>query len=430
MKNLKEMTILFVNPNGLNCSRLKKYSGKEVERVAKVLNRFGFQCPVVIDKEFNVVVGDMLVLAAQKLELTKIPIVEIQDLTEKEIRGFTIAINKILDMGEIDLTTLRLEVQDLIGDVDLRISPEELGFTTIELDNLLFDCSLNAEYLESNSETNENLPENVPAIVKTGDLVKLGRHLLYCGDALDCESYKILLGSKKADIVITDPPYNVKIADNVTKQKHHEEFANASGEMTEAEFTQFLGKSFKNLKNFSSDNSIHYIFMDWRHIGEVLSASKNIYPKLLNLCVWNKLNGGMGSFYRSQHEFCFVYQAGTGKHKNNIKKRKNGRNRTNVWDYKGMNTSTRQANKLRKLHPTVKPSAMLGDILLDASEYGDTVLDCFGGSGSTLIAAEQCGRQARLIELSPHYCDVIITRWEELTSKKHEIINKKENING
>lgn len=197
MKNLKEMTILFVNPNGLNCSRLKKYSGKEVERVAKVLNRFGFQCQVVIDKEFNVVVGDVLVLAAQKLELTKIPIVEIQDLTEKEIRGFTIAINKILDMGEIDLTTLRLEVQDLIGDVDLRISLEELGFTTIELVNLLFDCSLNAEYLEANSETNENLPENVPAIVKTGDLVKLGRHLLYCGDALDCESYKILLGSKK-----------------------------------------------------------------------------------------------------------------------------------------------------------------------------------------------------------------------------------------
>lgn len=430
MSNLEKMNILFVNPNKLQCSTFKKFSRKEIEQAVSVLKRFGFQCPVVIDNEFNVVVGDILVLAAQKLSVETVPCVEVKNLTKKEVRGFTIAINRILNMGEVDLGALKLEVQDLLGDMDLKFSPDELGFTAIELDNLLFDCStLDFGNTDDVSKPSDSLPATVPKIVKPGDLVRLGRHLLYCGDALDQQSYQILLGSEKADIVISDPPYNVKIAGNVTTQKCHEEFANASGEMSEVEFTQFLGKSFDNLKSFSVENSIHYIFMDWRHLNEIFTAGKKVYPRLLNLCVWNKLTGGMGSFYRSQHEFCFVFQAGTGKYKNNIELGKNGRYRTNVWDYKGMNTSTKQANKLRKLHPTVKPTAMLMDILLDSSEYGDIVLDCFGGSGSTLIAAEQCSRRARLIELSPHYCDVIIARWEELTGNKHEIIKKKENKN-
>lgn len=177
-------------------------------------------------------------------------------------------------------------------------------------------------------------------------------------------------------------------------------------------------------KEYSQQDSLHYLFMDWRHTSELQLACESIYQKLLNICVWNKMTGGMGSFYRSQHEFCFVYQNGNDSYKNNIQLGKNGRNRTNVWDYPGMNVSTKQAKKLRKLHPTVKPTAMLMDILLDASEYGDIVLDCFGGSGSTLIAAQQCGRRARLIEISPHYCDVIIARWEKLTGQKHQVLER------
>ena len=324
---------------------------------------------------------------------------------------------------------LKTEIQDLLSDMEIKIAPEERGFSSIELDSLLFDCSLdNVQSFEPEQE--EILPDEIISIVKTGDLIRLGNHMLLCGSALKTESFVNLLGSDKAKIVITDPPYNVKISDNVTKQKHHKEFVNASGEMSEDEFENFLTESFNNLKVFSVDNSIHYIFMDWRHIGEIQSAGKKVYPKHLNLCIWNKLTGGMGSFYRSQHELCFVYQNGTGRHINNIELGKNGRNRTNVWDYKGMNVSTRQAKTLRKLHPTVKPTAMLMDIMLDSSEYDDIVLDCFGGSGSTLIAAEQCGRQARLIEISPHYCDVIISRWEKLTGKKHEIISNGEVING
>jgi DNA modification methylase len=194
--------------------------------------------------------------------------------------------------------------------------------------------------------------------------------------------------------------------------------------MSKTEFTDFLRKVFTLTKEYSQQDSLHYLYMDWRHTSELQLACEGIYQKLLNICVWNKMTGGMGSFYRSQHEFCFVYQNGNGSYKNNIQLGKNGRNRTNVWDYPGMNVSTKQAKKLRKLHPTVKPTAMLMDILLDASEYGDIVLDCFGGSGSTLIAAQHCGRRARLIEISPHYCDVIIARWEELTGQKHQIIER------
>ena len=170
--------------------------------------------------------------------------------------------------------------------------------------------------------------------------------------------------------------------------------------------------------------------MDWKHLWEIQNAAKDIYNKLLNICVCNKLKGGQGSFYRSQHEFCLVYQNLACSHCNNIQLGKNGRNRTNVWDYIGMSTSNKQAKKLRELHPTVKPLAMLVDIMLDASNYGDIVLDCFGGSGSTLMAAQQCGRRARIIEISPEYCDVIIHRWEELTGEKHQILNREEIKNG
>ena len=429
MENFKEMKVTYVNPNGLKVLNIKNYSSKEIEIATTVLKRFGFQCPIVTDNNENVVFGELLLRAAQKLGVKTVPTVEINNLSKKEIKAFSVAINKISEMGDFDLSTLKTEIQDLLSDMEIKISPEELGFSSIELDSLLFDCSLdNVQSFEPEQE--EILPDEIISIVKTGDLIRLGNHMLLCGSALKTESFVNLLGSDKAKIVITDPPYNVKISDNVTKQKHHKEFVNASGEMSEDELENFLTESFNNLKVFSVDNSIHYIFMDWRHIGEIQSAGKKVYPKHLNLCIWNKLTGGMGSFYRSQHELCFVYQNGTGRHINNIELGKNGRNRTNVWDYKGMNVSTRQAKTLRKLHPTVKPTAMLMDIMLDSSEYDDIVLDCFGGSGSTLIAAEQCGRQARLIEISPHYCDVIISRWEKLTGKKHEIISNGEVING
>ena len=399
----------------------QKYSHSEIERTCKYIKRFGIHIPLVINKKREIVFLEHIYLAAKELDIKEVPVVELESLNEQEVKAFKIASKKISCFGEFDLDDLKIEVTDLIGNFEFNF--DELGFDAIEIDNFFFieDENRKEEIATDDEKIEEN---NIKEIVKKGDLIQLGKHKLYCGDSLDPQSYEILLKNEKANIVITDPPYNVKIQNNVTNRTCHKEFEQASGEMTEKEFENFLKTAFNNLKKFSVENSIHYIFMDWRHSFTLQKASKDVYPKLQNICIWDKTKAGMGSFYRSQHEFCFVFQNGNGEYCNNIQLGKNGRYRSNIWQYQGMNISTKQANKLSKLHPTVKSTAMLIDILLDASKPQDIVLDAFGGSGSTLIAAEESKRRARLIELSPHYCDVIIHRWEELTGKKHKILNR------
>ena len=406
---------------------IRKFSKQEISITTKVVDRFGIPSPIIVDNKNEIVLGANLYLAAKNLNAKTVPTVQLKDLSEKEIKMYSVAMNKILTMGEIDLESIKIDIKDWIFDENFTITPEELGLGTIEVDSILFELSgFSASDAEEQNETKaeEAVLSDIPKIVKPGDLIQLGQHRLFCGDSMKAESYTKLLGEEKADIIITDPPYNVKIQGHVTKKKNHPEFAQASGEMKPEDFINFLNTVTKNLKNFSKSGSIHYLFMDWKHLFELQIATKDVYEKLLNICVWDKGKGGMGSFYRSQHEFCLVYQNGTGSHKNNTQLGKNGRNRSNIWQYPGMNSGTSQAKTLSNLHPTVKPVSMLVDILLDASDFGDIVLDTFGGSGSTLIAAQECGRKARLIEISPDYCDVIIHRWEKMTGKKHKIIER------
>lgn len=197
-------------------------------------------------------------------------------------------------------------------------------------------------------------------------------------------------------------------------QTKHKEFAFASGEMNEVEFISFLKTSMANVSKYSVANSVHYICMDWRHIYELTSAARGVYPKMLNMVVWCKKNGGMGSFYRSQHELIFVFQKGKGSHINNVELGKHGRYRTNIWHYAGVNSFGSEQKNL-KMHPTVKPVELVRDAILDASKRGDIVLDAFLGSGTTLIAAEKAGRICYGIEYEPLYIDTIIRRYHELT---------------
>ena len=192
----------------------------------------------------------------------------------------------------------------------------------------------------------------------------------------------------------------------------HREFAMASGEMTAAEFTSFLRSAFRNLADHSLDGAIHFICMDWRHMAEVLAAGDGIYAEFKNLIVWVKDNGGMGTFYRSRHELIFAFKVGTASHVNSFELGQHGRYRTNVWQYRGVNTLKAGRMDELELHPTVKPVEMIADAIRDVSGRGEIVLDLFGGSGSTLIAAEKTGRRARLVELDPVYCDRILVRWE------------------
>ncbi|MBQ8847342.1 MAG: DNA modification methylase [Candidatus Gastranaerophilales bacterium] len=411
-----------LNTNDIKLSEKLKlnFSQNEIAISVKFIKKFGLKMPILINTENEVVVGENLFLASQELGLKEVPVVYIENLSKKELKAFKIASKRILSFGEFNEEELKFELKDLLLDVNFNFDCEELGFTSIEFDNLLF-----VDEIQETKEKEEKLElNNIKELVKYGDIIQLGKHKLLCGDSLNPKTYEALMGEKKADIIISDPPYNLKIQGNVTSRSYHNEFQNASGEMSEIQFQTFLNNAFNNVKDFSKENSLHYIFIDWRHCLDLQLAFKDIYPKLLNVCIWDKTKAGMGSFYRSQHEFCFVYQNGSGAYSNNIQLGKNGRNRSNIWQYQGMNLSTKQANKLGKLHPTVKSTAMIADIILDTTKQGDLILDNFGGSGTTLIAAEQTNRVANLIEISPSYCDVIIYRWEELTGLKHTKIGR------
>jgi DNA modification methylase len=309
---------------------------------------------------------------------------------------------------------LALELQGLI---DLGIDVELTGFETPEID-LILD-----EWQEASAEDapSDEIAEcdAGPTISQSGDLWRLGSHRLLCGDARSPEAYAKLLGDKKADLIFTDPPYNVRIDGHVSGlgSVKHREFAMASGEMSEGQFTQFLESTLATAANVSRDGALHYVCMDWRHLFETLSAGRAVYDSLLNICVWNKDNGGMGSFYRSKHELILVFKVGMASHTNNVELGRHGRNRTNVWDYAGANTFRRDRIEELSMHPTVKPVALIADAIKDASKRSETILDPFCGSGSTIIAAEKTGRHACGLELDPKYVDVAVRRWQRFTGK-------------
>lgn len=261
-----------------------------------------------------------------------------------------------------------------------------------------------------------------PAVTKPGDVWILGDHRIVCASAIEPATYDRLLAGDKAALVFTDPPYNVPIRGHVSGNGAvtHREFAMASGEMSKPEFTGFLTETCVLLASNSVDGAIHFLCMDWRHLGELLAAGKSAYSDLINVCVWVKHNGGMGSLYRSRHELVLVFKVGKASHQNNVQLGKFGRNRTNVWNYRGVNDFGRETEEgnLLAMHPTVKPVALVADAILDCSVRGDVVFDAFLGSGTTLIAAERTGRRCRGIEIDPLYVDTAIRRWQQFSGQR------------
>lgn len=390
----------------------RTHSPKQIRQIAKSIKSFGFTNPVLIDKDNCILAGHGRVEAAKLAGLTEVPAVVISHLTPAQKKAYILADNRLAELSGWDKNILKVELEELQsiedGDFDLTLT----GFDTPEIDVLLAPPDApapeNANFLE----------KSIPARVKSGDLWQLGAHKLLCADSTQPAAFRRLLGEEKANLIVTDPPYNVKISGHVRSGEKYREFAMASGEMSQSEFSQFLKGVFTLLAEYSIPGSLHYAFMDWRHMGEILSAGMSAYTALKNVCVWNKLSGGMGSLYRSQHELVFVFKNGDVPHTNNIELGVHGRYRTNVWDYPGIFIKNKVNKANINLHPTVKPVGLLADILLDASPRKGLVLDPFGGSGSTLLAAERTGRQARIIEIDPHYCDVILFRYEQQTGKK------------
>jgi DNA modification methylase len=393
----------------------RTHSKKQIRQIAKSIQQFGFCNPVLVDDAKQIIAGHGRVEAAKLLGIDAVPTVRLSHLSEADRRAYVLADNKLAEKAGWDRELLAIELQGLIElDVDIELT----GFETAEIDLILEEAR---ETSSDASGPEDAVPEPSldPAVSQTGDLWLLGSHRLLCGDARDQAAYDHLLAGSKGECVFTDPPYNVAIDGHVCGlgRIHHRDFAMGCGEMSEAEFTAFLKAVFALLADNSIDGSIHQICMDWRHLWEMLEAGRTVYSELKNLCVWNKTNAGMGSFYRSKHELVFVWKSGTAAHLNNFELGQHGRHRSNVWDYPGVNTI--RAGRLEELamHPTVKPVALVADAIKDCSRRGGLVLDPFCGSGTILIAAERTGRKARALEIDPIYVDVAVRRWQAYAGK-------------
>jgi DNA modification methylase len=400
----------------------RAHTRSQIKKVAGSIETYGWTNPILIDDENNVIAGHARLEAASLLGMVNVPTICLSHMTPAQKRAYIIADNRMNEVaGSWDRKILALEhkaIRLIDPDFDITNTGFVLDDVEIMIDGLT-DCRQDAVVAPDLSR---------PAITRVGDLWALGNHKLLCGDALLSPTFEALLGDERAQMVITDAPYNVRVNGNVCGSGKHREFVMGSSEMSREEFIHFLTAAYRNLIAFSGDGSIHFLFMDWRHLTEMVAATGQ-YSEMKNLICWNKQSGGMGTFYRSKHELIWVMKNGKARHLNNFGLGDKGRHRTNVWDYPGLAGFTAGRAEELAMHPTVKPVEMIADAMKDCSKKGGIVLDCFGGSGTTLIAAEQTGRRARLIELDPVYADVTIRRWQADTGGKASLIQDGRSFN-
>jgi DNA modification methylase len=388
---------------------------RQIEQIVQSIRAFGFTNPVLADEAGNLIAGHGRLRAAKEMGLAEVPVITLEGLSEAQKKALRLADNKIALNAGWDVEILKLELADLSlpeFDIDLSLT----GFSAGEIDVVL-------------SEADDPADEVIPAVpvttkVRPGDIWQLSEHRIGCGDGRDQAFLRAVVGEEAIDCAFLDPPYNVKVNGHVNARGRHREFAMASGEMSETEFRTFLQATLGACAAVSRDGAVHFVCMDWRHMDDVSAAATSVYGDLLNICVWNKSNAGMGSLYRSKHEMVFVYRVGEGPHFNAVELGKHGRNRTNVWDYASVNSLKGSRREDLALHPTVKPAAMVADAICDVTRQGELVLDIFLGSGTSLIAAERVGRRFRGLDIDPAYVEVAMTRWADLTGKEPVLVHR------
>lgn len=414
MAKTNSLQIDYLDPQELTYYKreLRTIPEKQISKAIKLLQECGcFPLPIPIGKKNVVLHGQVFVEASRRMDIDTIPAVRLENLSEEQERLIRIALERIAEDGEWNKENIALELQEL------QIALDDITITGFEIEeiNLMLDLNSNCDL-----DDDDMVPLlDGPPVTQTGDIWILKDHKILCGDSLKKDSYEALLGEEKSDTAFIDEPYNVKVEGHIGGKGKikHGEFAMASGEMSSDQFTEFLSTSKKYLAAYCRKGAIIFACMDWRHIREMMSSAQAAQLEMINLICWCKDNAGMGSLYRSQHELVFILKNGKARHINNVQLGSNGRYRTNVWQYPGVNSFGGGRMDELTMHPTVKPTAMVMDALKDCSNRGDIVLDSFGGSGTTLIAAEKTARKARLIELEPMYCDVTVRRWQELTGQ-------------
>lgn len=388
--------------------KARTHSRDQISKIAKSISAFGFSVPVLVDENDKIIAGNARVEAAIQLGLPEVPVVTLSHLDPAQKRAFVLAENKLATLGGFDRDVLKLEFSELL-ELDLDFSLELTGFVEPEVDAIVF----------STARGEKALPVVAgPPTSRRGDLWLLGQHRLLCDDATDSAAVARLMDGRKARAAFEDAPYNVKVAGHVSGSGQHGEFVMASGEMSDPEFTDFLTRTLMRTAESLQDGGLVYFCMDFRHMRHVLDAADANSLKLLNLIVWDKGSGGMGSFYRSRHELIFLLAKGGSAHLNQVQLGKHGRDRHNVWSYPGMHGAGADRVRARELHPTVKPLALVRDAILDSTKRGDIVLDLFSGSGTTIVAAHDSGRIGYATELDPVYADTGIMRWQDFSGQE------------
>jgi DNA modification methylase len=406
-----QLAIEYVAPDTLKMSarNARTHSKAQVRQIAASIRAFGFASPVVVDETGEIIAGHGRIQAAMSLDISSVPVVRLEHLDDAQKRALRIADNRLAELAGWDPKILALEFKDLLSiDLKLNLSFDlaVTGFAPAEIDRMI-DQTTEAAAAEKDDQL-PDLDPMVPRVSQLGDIWRLGEHVIVCGDARERATFETLLGDERASMGIHDSPYNVSIAGHVSGSGKHDEFLMATGELSEAEFTSFLEAFLTHAARFSKPGAIQWAFMDWRHIGELMRAGGAAGLDLINLAVWDKGAGAMGSLLRSQHELVFMFKKPGAPHINNIQLGKFGRNRTNVWAFPG----AAGLRKELKLHPTPKPVSLVAEAIKDVSNRGDLVLDAFSGSGTTIIACARTGRRARVIELAPRYVDVAVERWQ------------------
>lgn len=405
-----------------NPKNARIHSKKQIKTLVKSIKKFNFTNPILIDGNGMIIAGHCRYKAAQELKMETVPTISLEHLTPEEVKAYAIMDNRLGLDSEWDFELLKDSFKELI---DIGFDVELTGWEIPEIDNITLDFAGMKENKDKN-DVDDEIPKDSEIIrqVNYGDLWQLGNHYMYNGNALLKESYEFLLGKNRARLVISDLPYNVPIKGHVcgNGKIQHENFKMASGEMSSDKFIDFLKTAIQYKIDFSVDGSLHYLFMDWRHVLELSTAGK-LYTEFKNICVWNKLVPALGSHYKSQHELVFVYKNGKQPCINNIQLGKFGRNRSNVWDFKGVHVTNPENKDELRFHPTCKPCKLISEIILDSSNPNDIILDNFAGAGSTLLGAEKTGRRAYVCEIESKYCDTIIYRYEKLTGKKAVLVD-------
>jgi len=413
MQAIRNMPVSQIRRNPRNA---RTHPKTQIRQIANSIREFGFRNPILVDENSVILCGHGRLLAAQQLGMTLVPAIMISDLSEAKKRALCLAENRLYEGGGWDREMLAVEIPEVMEALrEQEIDVAVLGFEPAEIDQLASDFAVSAE-----EPSDEGPPIRVPdkAVSVLGDLWCLGRHRLLCGDARDAATVARLMGPDRASMAFTDPPYNVRVRDVVGRGNvKHSEFAMASGEMSAAEFQEFLKATLRLAADYSLQGAVHFVTIDWRHVAELIEAGREIYSALLNVVCWVKSNAGQGSFYRSQHELIGVFRVGDAKHLNNIELGRHGRSRSNVWRYAGANTFRKGRMDDLRTHPTVKPVAMIKDALQDVTRRNEIVLDPFCGSGSTILAAEQVGRRTYALELEPRYVDAAVARWQAYSRK-------------